>query len=66
MAIKVIKTEPAQSVIIRKVCRNCGVTLEFVPADVQHRTWKEIDMSSGGCKYVVCPHCKDEVTWDQY
>jgi uncharacterized protein with PIN domain len=57
MTIRVVKTEPDSSVIKRKVCKNCGATLEFVPNDVKTHVYTEIDGGSDSYDYIDCPNC---------
>jgi hypothetical protein len=61
MTVRVIKTEPDESVILRRVCGTCGATLEFVPLDIQ--SYQHTDMGGGtdAVKYVECPQCKNRV-----
>lgn len=61
MAIKVIDEGPDPSVVKRTVCRNCGAKLEYVPMDVQHRTYKDYDGCSDEYHWIECPKCKEEV-----
>jgi hypothetical protein len=58
MAIRIVKTEPDPSVLIKLVCRFCGVTLEFLPIDVKENY--VTDMGGGGdtMRTVDCPNCK--------
>lgn len=62
MTVKVINPEPDSSVVKKKVCNNCGATLEYVPADVQHRDTTDYTGGSGFIEWIVCPNCKVEVT----
>jgi len=59
MTIKIINDVPAASVVKRRICGNCGVTLEYTPNDVQKKT--ETDYT--GCKdvyrFIPCPKCSD-------
>jgi hypothetical protein len=60
MTIRIIDESPSPKVLIRSVCRNCGVTLEFTPAD----TYTRMDYDYGGShdlnRYISCPKCKCE------
>lgn len=59
--VKVIDKEPHKSVVKEKVCRNCGVTLSYVPMEV--KTKKHYDYG-GGCDsydYIDCPNCEKKV-----
>lgn len=60
--VKVVSTEPHPSVVKQVVCRNCGATLEYVPADVQKKMDYDYSGSSGYYHYVQCPPCGNEIT----
>ena len=64
--VRVVKQEPHPSVVKETICRNCGVTLEYVPADV--RTRVETDYGGGreNVYYIQCPSCSDEVKVRQW
>lgn len=56
--MKVISKKPRKSVTKRKICTNCGTTLEYVPKDVVIREYsccgsREID------SFIKCPNCKE-------
>ncbi|MFA5987373.1 MAG: hypothetical protein WC797_01845 [Candidatus Paceibacterota bacterium] len=59
--VRVIKETPDKSVVKRKVCRNCGVTLEYVPRDVQSYHGTDYGGGPDGCEWVTCPKCHDKV-----
>lgn len=66
MAVRVIKTEPDQSVVKRVVCKLCGATLEYVPLDVKERHGTDIGGGPDGCKWIDCPQCKREVILESW
>jgi len=57
MTVKVISTEPDESVVKKVICKNCGATLEYVPNDV--KSYHGTDYSGGpdGQEWVDCPNC---------
>jgi len=59
--IKIIDETPEPEVVKRAVCRNCGVTLEYTPAD----TRSEIGIDYSGCSDIYtlinCPNCGYEI-----
>jgi uncharacterized protein with PIN domain len=59
--VRIIDATPHQSVVKKKVCRHCGVTLEYVPNDIQERRVTDYDGSSELIKYIECPACKTHV-----
>lgn len=62
MTVKVIETKPDASVVKRKVCRECGATLEYVPRDVKTRSWTDYGGGASGEEYITCPNCHKTVT----
>ena len=59
--IRVIKEEPARSVVKEVICQNCGVTLEYTPSDVQTVTVKDYGGGSDQVYYIQCPRCQHKV-----
>ena len=59
--VTVVITVPHPSVIKEVVCRKCGSTLNYVPADIQQRT--ETDYGGGRdiVKFIKCPPCGNEI-----
>jgi hypothetical protein len=57
MAIKVISTDPHRSVVKQVVCRNCGATLEYTPADVMQKYVKDYGGGGDMEHTIVCPPC---------
>ena len=54
--IKVIDTKPHRSVVKQCICRNCGVTLEYVPNDVKEETHGDYGGGSDTVYFLVCPN----------
>jgi uncharacterized protein with PIN domain len=61
MAVRIVEEKPDPSVIKQVVCRNCGVKLEYVPADVQDGVDTDYTGSKDPFKFIECPKCKKEV-----
>ena len=62
--MRIIDETPDPSVTKKIVCRNCGVTIEYVPNDVIN-LWRGKDYSGGadGADGFKCPKCgKDVIT----
>lgn len=59
--MKVIKTEPDPSVVKRKVCYNCGATLEYVLNDVKRGSHTDYTGSSDSYDYITCANCNKTV-----
>jgi DNA-directed RNA polymerase subunit RPC12/RpoP len=64
--VKVISTGPDQSVVKRVVCRNCGATLEYVPRDIQSRSYTDYGGDSNIDYYINCPPCGEKVYVKRY
>jgi len=45
----------------RTICEHCRVKLEYVPNDIQKRTYKDYDGVSDFFRYIICPNCSKEV-----
>jgi DNA-directed RNA polymerase subunit RPC12/RpoP len=59
--VKVVSSEPHPSVVKQVVCRNCGTTLEYVPADRKQRQVSDYLGDKETVNYIVCPTCSHEV-----
>ncbi len=57
MAVKIISAAPVREVVKQIACRNCGVLLEYVPADVKRIDGRDWSGVPDGCEYVECPNC---------
>lgn len=59
--VTVVSTVPHPSVVKEVICRNCGATLQYVPADVREKI--ECDYTGGRdvVKVITCPPCGHEV-----
>lgn len=45
-----------------KVCCNCACEIGYVSRDVEVRRWREIGyVRRGGCDFIKCPNCKNEI-----
>lgn len=62
MAIKVIKTEPHNSVVKEHVCKHCGSTLQYTPVDVKERRVSDYLGDIDVFEFIVCPVCNDKQT----
>jgi 5-methylcytosine-specific restriction endonuclease McrA len=60
MAIRIIDDKPHKSVVKEQVCTNCGVTLEYVPADVKEFVHHDYGGGSDVVRYIVCPKCQHQ------
>lgn len=64
--VRVVKMEPHLSVVKEVICRNCGATLEYVPADVQTRIETDYGGGRDNVRYIVCPPCGHQQTVKGY
>ncbi|TSC73700.1 MAG: hypothetical protein G01um101444_482 [Parcubacteria group bacterium Gr01-1014_44] len=62
MAVSVISSKPAASVVKKCICKNCGKKLKYVPKDVVTQNAEDFYMcGTGGMKWITCPSCKERV-----
>jgi ribosomal protein S27E len=59
--VQVVKLEPHPSVVKEVVCRNCGATLSYVPADVQRETFYDYHGDGETMGFIKCPPCGNKV-----
>lgn len=62
MAVKIVRTEPSPEVVKQVVCKSCGVTLEYLPVDVQRYHGTDYGGGPDGREWVKCPNCNKDVT----
>lgn len=60
--VTVVSTVPHPSVVKEAVCKNCGATLNYVPADIKQRTVGDYLGDKETIHYIECPPCKHQVT----
>lgn len=49
------------SKILRITCKCCAAILEYLPIEVQKRTYKDYGGGTNVVEYIQCPQCKKEV-----
>ena len=59
--VTVVSTVPHPSVVKEVICRNCGATLNYVPADVQKRTVSDYGGGRDTYEFIKCPPCSHEI-----
>jgi len=64
--VTVVSTAPHPSVVKEVICRNCGATLNYVPADVQERTESDYGGGRDIVKFIKCPPCGNQQTVKVY
>lgn len=64
--VRVVSATPHPTVVKEIICRNCGATLEYVPADIQTHTSRDYGGGTDVRKYIKCPPCGHEVTISCY
>lgn len=60
MTIEVIDRTPHPDVLKKVICKNCGVTLQYLPIDTVVG-WKSAGGDRWTVDYIVCPECKSQV-----
>jgi len=60
--IKIIKDTPHPTVVKEAICRNCGVTLEYTPHDVQSYVSHDYGGGADTVRYIPCPKCGHQVS----
>ena len=59
--VTVVSTNPHPSVVKEVICRNCGATLSYVPADIHNKTVRDYGGGSDSYHFIKCPPCGHEV-----
>ncbi len=58
--MRIVDTTPPKIVVKEKVCYNCDVTLEYIPADVKEKIEHDYDRGysvKSFVKYIQCENC---------
>ena len=58
---RLISEGPDPSVAKRVICKNCGATMEYVPADVLSGTDYDYGGGSDDYRYIVCLKCQKQI-----
>ena len=58
---RLINDGPDPSVVKRVICKNCGATMEYVPADVMSKTVHDYGGGSEDYRYIICLKCLDPI-----
>jgi DNA-directed RNA polymerase subunit RPC12/RpoP len=59
--VRVVSAQPHPSVVKEVVCRRCGATLEYVPADIREEIHTDYTGGKDKYNYIVCPPCGHKV-----
>jgi uncharacterized protein with PIN domain len=62
MAIRIIDVPLSPNVVKQTVCHNCGVTLEYVPADTREEVRRDYTGDADTFRVLDCPKCKTKLT----
>ena len=54
--VRVVETKPDPAVVKRTICHNCGLTLEYTPADVTMVNFADYT-GSDWQRAIKCPQC---------
>ena len=64
--VTVVSTTPHASVIKETICRNCGSTLQYVPADIKKEVHTDYTGGRDTYYHIVCPPCGHKVNVKGY
>jgi ribosomal protein S27E len=64
--VTVVSTVPHPSVVKEVICRNCGATLNYVPADIQNKSVSDYTGDRETVYFIKCPPCGHEVSVERY
>jgi DNA-directed RNA polymerase subunit RPC12/RpoP len=64
--VSVVSTVPHPSVVKEAICRNCGATLNYVPADIKREESRDYTGGLDVSHYIKCPPCGDKVYVKRY
>ena len=59
--VRIIEETPDPSVVKRVICRNCGVTLEYVPNEVKEYNGTDYGGGPAGHHWIDCLKCQKPV-----
>jgi len=59
--VTVVSTVPHPSVVKETICRNCGATLSYVPADIKKEVHTDYTGGKDAYYHIVCPPCGNKV-----
>ncbi len=59
--VRVIEETPDPSVVKQVICKNCGVKLEYVPADTKQHNGSDYSGDPSGYSWIDCPKCSNKV-----
>jgi len=59
--VQIVDPTPDPSVVKYAVCKNCGVKLSYVPADVEQDYTADYTGGREYYEYIVCPNCSQHV-----
>lgn len=64
--VRIVSTQPHPSVVKEIVCKNCGATLEYIPADIVSTITTDYTGGKDTSYYISCPPCGKEVYVKRY
>lgn len=64
--VTVVSTNPHPSVVKETICRSCGATLSYVPADIQNKTVSDYTSDKEIIHFIKCPPCGNEIWVKRY
>lgn len=64
--MRIISTTPHPSVVKEVICKHCGATLEYVPADIQERRISDYTGGTDIVYFINCPSCETKINVSRY
>lgn len=64
--VTVVSKVPHPSVIKEVICKNCGSTLNYVPADIQEIVVSDYTGYRDTVYFIKCPPCGHEISVKRY
>lgn len=59
--VKIVSTDPHPTIVKEAICKNCGCTLSYVPADVTKDYSTDYTGGRDYFKVIKCPSCSKDV-----
>jgi Zn ribbon nucleic-acid-binding protein len=64
--VTIVNPVPHHSITREKICANCGVTLQYVPKDINTEKCADYDGGRFNYHFIVCPACNSKQTVKKY
>ena len=64
--VRIISAAPHPSVVREVICKHCGATLEYVPADIKEKTISDYTGGTDILYFIKCPSCGTNISVKKY